>query len=57
VSAEALLFVVFHNVVMFFEHRALHTPFLFRALHSVHHSVIAPSPFDDVIAHPLEISA
>jgi lathosterol oxidase len=38
----------------YWQHRALHTPWLFRHCHSVHHRIVNPTPFAAFAHHPLE---
>jgi len=42
------------TVLEYFWHRAMHTPGLYGALHKLHHLNTSPTPFDDMLIHPLE---
>lgn len=42
------------QIVEYFWHRAMHTAWLYSHLHRIHHANRAPSPFDDMLIHPLE---
>ena len=43
-----------HEVHFFVIHRAIHTPFLYKWVHSVHHNSINPSPWSSLSMHPVE---
>ena len=51
-----LVFVapMIHEVHFFLIHRLIHTPLLYRWVHSVHHNSINPSPWSSVSMHPAE---
>ncbi|MCX7890113.1 MAG: sterol desaturase family protein [Rhodobacteraceae bacterium] len=50
----ALLVPVIHEAHFFCIHRLIHTPFLYRWVHSVHHNSINPSPWSSLSMHPVE---
>ena len=56
VAAGAALAVVYENVAEYVWHRAMHTRFLYTRLHKLHHYYKAPTPFDDMFVHPLEVT-
>ena len=43
-----------HELHFFIIHRAIHTPFLYKWVHSVHHNSINPSPWSSLSMHPAE---
>jgi sterol desaturase/sphingolipid hydroxylase (fatty acid hydroxylase superfamily) len=47
-------FVIIVDAVFFTTHYLLHTPFLYRLVHKVHHSFSAPFALAAVYAHPFE---
>jgi len=49
-----LLVPAIHEVHFFCIHRLIHTPFLYKYVHSVHHNSINPSPWSSLSMHPLE---
>jgi sterol desaturase/sphingolipid hydroxylase (fatty acid hydroxylase superfamily) len=49
-----LLVPAIHEVHFFFIHRLIHSPFLYRHIHSVHHNSINPSPWSSLSMHPVE---
>jgi sterol desaturase/sphingolipid hydroxylase (fatty acid hydroxylase superfamily) len=49
-----LLVPAIHEVHFFCIHRLIHTPFLYKWVHSVHHNSINPSPWSSLSMHPLE---
>jgi len=51
-SLPALL--VWHDFYFYVTHRLLHTPWLFRRVHGVHHRSRNPSPFAAYAFHPVE---
>lgn len=51
-SLPALL--LWHDVYFYVTHRLLHTPWLFRHVHGVHHRSRNPSPFAAYAFHPVE---
>ena len=50
----ALLVPLFHEFHFFCIHRLIHTPFLYKWVHSVHHNSINPSPWSSLSMHPVE---
>jgi len=49
-----LLVPVIHEVHFFCVHRLIHTPLLYKYVHSVHHKSVNPSPFSSLAMHPVE---
>lgn len=49
-----LMVPVIHEVHFFFIHWAIHTPLLYKWVHSVHHNSINPSPWSSLSMHPVE---
>jgi sterol desaturase/sphingolipid hydroxylase (fatty acid hydroxylase superfamily) len=51
-----LVFVapMIHEVHFFLIHRLIHTPFLYKWVHSVHHHSVNPSPWSSLSMHPVE---
>ena len=49
-----LLVPAIHEVHFFFIHRLIHTPWLYKRVHSVHHNSINPSPWSSLSMHPVE---
>lgn len=45
---------VIHEVHFFLIHRLIHTPFLYKWVHSVHHNSVNPSPWASLSMHPVE---
>ena len=50
----ALLVPALHEFHFFCIHRLIHTPFLYKHVHSVHHNSINPSPWSSLSMHPVE---
>jgi len=50
----ALAVPVIHEAHFFCIHRLIHTPFLYRWVHSVHHNSVNPSPWSSLSMHPVE---
>jgi len=52
----ALVFLVpaIHEIHFFCIHRLIHTPWLYKHIHSVHHKSINPSPWSSLSMHPVE---
>ena len=48
--------ILFENATEYVWHRAMHTRFLYARLHKLHHFYKAPTPFDDMFVHPLEVT-
>ncbi len=53
-SLLVLLVPAIHEVHFFCIHRLIHTPFLYKHVHSVHHNSINPSPWSSLSMHPVE---
>lgn len=51
----ALLMPVIHETHFYLIHRLIHTPFLYRHVHSIHHNSVNPSPFSSLSMHPVEL--
>ena len=51
----ALLVPVIHEVHFYLLHRLIHTPFLYKHVHSVHHNSVNPSPYSSLSMHPVEL--
>jgi sterol desaturase/sphingolipid hydroxylase (fatty acid hydroxylase superfamily) len=49
-----LLAPAIHEVHFFVIHRAIHTPWLYKWVHSIHHNSVNPSPWSSLSMHPLE---
>jgi len=49
-----LVVPVIHEFHFFCIHRLIHTPFLYKWVHSVHHNSINPSPWSSLSMHPVE---
>ncbi|WP_112310582.1 sterol desaturase family protein [Pseudogemmobacter bohemicus] len=49
-----LLIPVIHELHFFCIHRLIHTPFLYKWVHSVHHNSVNPSPWSSLAMHPVE---
>lgn len=43
-----------HELHFFCIHRLIHTPFLYKWVHSVHHNSVNPSPWSSLSMHPVE---
>ena len=54
---QLALFVVLDDVAFYLVHRALHTRWLYRHIHAVHHRITAPSAAAGGYFHPLEYAA
>jgi sterol desaturase/sphingolipid hydroxylase (fatty acid hydroxylase superfamily) len=50
----ALIAPAIHEVHFFAIHRLIHTPFLYKWVHSVHHNSVNPSPWSSLSMHPVE---
>jgi sterol desaturase/sphingolipid hydroxylase (fatty acid hydroxylase superfamily) len=53
-GALALVVPILHEFHFFCVHRLIHTPFLYRWVHSVHHNSVNPSPWSSLSMHPVE---
>ena len=49
-----LVLPLIHEVHFFAIHRLIHTPFLYKWVHSVHHNSVNPSPWSSLSMHPVE---
>lgn len=49
-----LVIPLFHEFHFFCIHRLIHTPWLYKHVHSVHHNSINPSPWSSLSMHPVE---
>ena len=49
-----LVLPVIHEFHFFLIHRLIHTPFLYKWVHSVHHNSVNPSPWSSLSMHPVE---
>jgi sterol desaturase/sphingolipid hydroxylase (fatty acid hydroxylase superfamily) len=52
--ALVLLTPAIHEVHFFVIHRLIHTPFLYKWVHSIHHNSVNPSPWSSLSMHPVE---
>lgn len=52
--APVLMFVAL-EAVAYYTHRLLHVQWLFRPIHRWHHRCVAPTPFNTVTMHPVEL--
>jgi sterol desaturase/sphingolipid hydroxylase (fatty acid hydroxylase superfamily) len=52
--ALGLLIPMFHEAHFYCIHRLIHTPFLYKWVHSVHHNSVNPSPWSSLSMHPFE---
>jgi 4-alpha-methyl-delta7-sterol-4alpha-methyl oxidase len=48
------VYVLVFEVLFYLVHRLLHTPYLFRTVHSLHHRFKAPVPYCGACVHPVE---
>ena len=53
-AALAFIAPMIHEVHFFAIHRAIHTPLLYKWVHSVHHNSVNPSPWSSLSMHPVE---
>ncbi len=53
-AASVLLCIVGYDTWIYWQHRALHTDWLFRHVHSVHHRLLNPTAFAAFAQHPVE---
>jgi sterol desaturase/sphingolipid hydroxylase (fatty acid hydroxylase superfamily) len=51
----ALVIPIIHETHFYLLHRALHSPLLYKYVHSVHHNSVNPSPFSSLSMHPIEL--
>lgn len=52
---QLLVFLFCEDAGHYFLHRALHTPYLYKKIHKVHHRHTAPFGFSAAYAHPIEV--
>jgi sterol desaturase/sphingolipid hydroxylase (fatty acid hydroxylase superfamily) len=50
----ALIVPIIHEFHFFCVHRLIHTPLLYKWVHSVHHNSVNPSPWSSLSMHPVE---
>jgi sterol desaturase/sphingolipid hydroxylase (fatty acid hydroxylase superfamily) len=55
VVLHVLALALWEEVGFYYSHRLLHTPWLYRAVHSKHHDFHAPTALATIYAHPLEV--
>jgi lathosterol oxidase len=48
------LFLLFTDFCIYFIHRGLHHPLIYKSIHKPHHKWIMPTPFASVAFHPLD---
>lgn len=48
------LFLVFTDICIYFIHRGLHHPAIYKHLHKAHHKWIMPTPYASVAFHPVD---
>ncbi|KAK9479850.1 hypothetical protein V1514DRAFT_366595 [Lipomyces japonicus] len=53
-AAQVVLFLALTDMGIYFIHRGLHHPHLYRYLHKPHHKWIVPTPFASYAFHPLD---
>jgi sterol desaturase/sphingolipid hydroxylase (fatty acid hydroxylase superfamily) len=53
-AALVLVAPAIHEVHFFCIHRLIHTPLLYKWVHSVHHNSVNPSPWSSLSMHPVE---
>lgn len=53
-AVVALLVPLIHETHFYLIHRLIHTPFLYKWVHSVHHNSVNPSPWSSLSMHPVE---
>lgn len=54
--ASGVAYAVVTDFTLYWGHRLLHTPFLCRAVHRVHHGFTAPTAFGATAMHPFELA-
>lgn len=54
-SAQVLFFFIIEDFVFYWGHRILHTKWLYKNVHSVHHEYATPFGLTSEYAHPAEI--
>lgn len=53
-AALGLVVPIVHEVHFYLVHRLIHTPLLYKHVHSVHHNSVNPSPWSSLSMHPVE---
>ena len=53
-AISVVLGVAGYDAWFYWQHRLLHTPWLFRRAHAIHHRVANPTPFATFAHHPIE---
>jgi len=53
-AALVLVAPAIHEVHFFVIHRLIHTKWLYKWIHSIHHNSVNPSPFSSLSMHPVE---
>ena len=48
------LFILFTDCLVYFIHRGLHHPLVYKTLHKPHHKWIMPTPYASVAFHPVD---
>lgn len=48
------LILILHDIYFYFTHRLLHTKFLYKKIHKVHHESSNPTPLTSLSFHPVE---
>ncbi|KAF4637167.1 hypothetical protein G7Y89_g923 [Cudoniella acicularis] len=48
------LFILFTDCFVYFIHRGLHHPLIYKSLHKAHHKWIMPTPFASIAFHPVD---
>lgn len=51
---QSIAYVFVTDFLLYWMHRFLHTPYLFKYVHSYHHKITNPTAFDFGNAHPVE---
>lgn len=52
--AQFPLFLIFTDFCIYFIHRGLHHPLIYKSLHKPHHKWIMPTPYASVAFHPID---
>lgn len=53
-GASVFLAMLFHDAYFYWSHRWMHSDFLYRTVHSVHHKSLNPTPLSSYCFHPIE---
>ena len=53
-TLSVVMMIFIHDTYFYWTHRAMHHPFIYRAVHLVHHKSQNPSPWAAFAFHPLE---